>query len=159
MILQDEHGNYTATNARASEIIELARKIIRSQLAHGPALTNPRLCRDYLALHFADQLSEVFTVIFLDNRHSVIAIEDLFFGTIDGTSVHPREVVRKALEHNAAAVILSHNHPSGIPEPSQADKSLTDRLNAALKLIDVRVLDHIVIGGVDSVSFAEKGFI
>jgi DNA repair protein RadC len=97
--------------------------------------------------------------LFLDNRHRVISFDQMFTGTIDGASVHPREVVKRALQHNAAAVILTHNHPSGIAEPSRADISLTRRLTDSLALIDVRVLDHIVVGGVETVSFAERGLI
>ncbi len=103
----------------------------------------------------SEKLQEVFAIVFLDNRHRVIAYEELFYGTIDGASVHPREIVRKALEHNAAAVILAHNHPSGIAEPSTADERLTSRVREALGLIDVRVLDHIIVGGDTTYSFAE----
>ena len=102
---------------------------------------------------------EVFASLFLDNRHQVIEYEELFTGTIDGASVHPREVVKRALYHNAAAVIFAHNHPSGVAEPSKADRSITSRLTAALALIDVRVLDHFVIGDGEVVSFAERGWV
>jgi len=102
---------------------------------------------------------EVFAVLFLDNRHRVLAFEELFRGTIDGASVHPREVVRRALHYNAAALILAHNHPSGVSEPSSADRRITERLQAALALIDVRVLDHIVVGHGEFTSFAERGLL
>ena len=102
---------------------------------------------------------EVFAALFLDTRHRVICFEELFSGTIDGASVHPREVVRRALAHNAAAVILSHNHPSGVAEPSDADRRVTERLRDALSLVDVRVLDHIVVGDRETASFAERGWL
>jgi DNA repair protein RadC len=120
-------------------VIERALTILREQLA----------AREH----------EVFICIFLDNPHRVIAMDEMFRGTIDGASVHPREVVKCALQHNAAAVILAHNHPSGVPEPSRADISLTRRLSEALALIDVRVLDHFIVGGSELVSFAERGLI
>ena len=123
--------------------------------AHEPrgdaAATSPR--------GFAPTPFEVFACLFLDNRHRVLAFEALFRGTFDGVSVHPREVVRCAIRHNAAAVILCHNHPSGIPEPSHADRILTDRLVAALELVEVRVLDHLVIGDGACVSFSERGLL
>jgi len=110
-------------------------------------------------LHLAKREREVFAVMFLDNRHRLLAYEELFFGTIDGASVHPREVVKAALAHNAAAVILSHNHPSGVAEPSQADQRITQRLKDALGLVDVRVLDHLIVGEGEPVSFAERGLL
>jgi len=121
--------------------------------------TPPEAVADYLVVHYSEKPSEVFTCLFLDNRHGLIAAEDLFHGTIDGTSVHPREIVRCCLELNAAAVILAHNHPSGNSAPSQADQRITDRVKEALALADVRVLDHFVIGGGDAYSFAEHGLL
>ena len=115
--------------------------------------------RRYLTARLRHQPHEVFAVLFLDTRHRVIAYEELFHGTIDGTSVHPRQVVKRALHHNAAALILAHNHPSGVAEPSRADESITLRLKEALALIDVRVIDHFVIGDGQSVSFAERGLL
>jgi DNA repair protein RadC len=112
-----------------------------------------------LQLRLAEQKNEVFGAIFLSNRHAIIATEELFYGTIDGTSVHPRVVVQKAMEHNAAVVIFYHNHPSGVAEPSQADQRITQRLVDALKLVEVRVLDHIVVTAEESVSLAERGWI
>jgi DNA repair protein RadC len=102
---------------------------------------------------------EVFGCLFLDNRHRLIALEEMFLGTIDGASVHPREVVKRALKLNAAAVILAHNHPSGVAEPSQADELITARIRDALALVDIRVLDHLVVGGTTVTSFAERGLI
>jgi len=121
-------------------------------------LSSPEDTRAFLVLQLRDNPSEVFAALFLDNRHRVIAFEELFHGTIDGASVHPREVVKRSLYHNAAALILAHNHPSGMAEPSQADQRITQRLKEALALVDVRVLDHIVIGD-KLVSFAERGLL
>ena len=139
--------------------MEMARRHLQEQLQREDSLENPEATRRFLSSRLRHLPHEVFACLFLDNRHRVIVFEELFRGTIDGASVHPREVVRRALQHNAAAVILSHNHPSGVAEPSRADIQLTRRLTAALALIDVRVLDHIVIGDGDGVSFAERGLI
>lgn len=121
---------------------------------HSPAST-----KEFLADRLADKPYEVFCCLFMDNRHRVIAFEELFRGTIDQTMVHPREIIRVVLAHNAAAVILAHNHPSGHPDPSDADQTLTRRIKSALDMIDVRVLDHIVVGSDGSVSLAERGLI
>ena len=147
------------TGLSDDEIVRHALNILNARMLKMDFITSPDVTMDYLKLHYANHTSEVFTLTLLDNRHGVIACVDLFHGTIDGCSVHPREIVKCALTHNAAAVILSHNHPSGNPDPSNADKQLTKRLTDALALIDVRVLDHIVIGGADSFSFAEHGLI
>ena len=124
-------------------------------------LTSPEATRDYLKLALTEKQWEVFGAVFLDNRHRVIAYEELFRGTIDGASVYPREVVRAAIAHNAAAVIFAHNHPSGVNQPSQADHRITSRLKESLALIDVRVLDHMIVGGPDTqpYSFAENGML
>ena len=144
-------------------IIEQAIKLIQSKLkTPGKALTSPNLVRDYLVLHLAQFEEEHFSLVLLDTQHRVIGFENIFRGTIDGASVYPREVVKIALAYNAAAVILAHNHPSGNPEPSNADIQLTKRLKESLALIDVRVLDHIIVGGcsqTQTVSFAERGLI
>lgn len=138
--------------------LELSRRWLKEKLQRGDPLTDPDAVRYYLSARLRDLKAEKFCVLFLDTRHRVIAIEDLFNGTIDGASVHPREVVRRCLSHNAAAVIFAHNHPSGVPEPSPADERITQKLKDALQLIDVRVLDHFVVG--DSVvSFAERGLL
>ena len=123
------------------------------------ALTSPEATRDYLRLRLAGVPYEVFAVLLLDNRHRVIRYEELFRGTIDGASVHPREVVRRVMETNAAAVIFAHNHPSGVAEPSQADLRITQRLKDALALIEVRVLDHFIVGEGRGTSLAERGLI
>lgn len=144
-------------------IIQQAIKLIQSRLkTPGEALTSPDLVRQYLILHLAQFEEEHFSLVLLDQRHRVIGFENIFRGTIDGASVYPREVVKTVLAHNAAAVILAHNHPSGNPEPSSADITLTKRLQEALALIDVRVLDHIIVGGCSqtlTTSFAERGLL
>lgn len=140
-------------------LIERARRILRKRARRSNCLSSPDTVKDYLTISLSPYEHEVFVVIFLDNRHRVIHIEEMFRGTIDGASVHPREVVKAALKHNAAALIVAHNHPSGVAEPSQADHRITERLKSALALVDVRVLDHFVISGGEHVSFAERGLI
>ena len=122
-------------------------------------VTSPADTRNYLSLRLAEREAEVFCVMFLTNRHRVIAFEEMFQGTIDGASVHPREVVKAALRLNAAAVILAHNHPSGVAEPSRSDEAITRRLTDALALVDVRVLDHLIVGGSEITSLAERGLV
>lgn len=139
--------------------LELGRRYLEQTLKRDNPLNSPEMTRHFLMSRLRAYPYEVFACLFLDNRHRVIAFEELFTGTIDGASVHPREVVRRSLAHNAAAVIFAHNHPSGIAEPSQADKHITRRLTEALGLIDIRVLDHFVIGDGESVSFAERGLL
>jgi DNA repair protein RadC len=139
--------------------LEMARRHLREQLDRGDAITSPEDTRRYIAAHLRDRRQEVFACLFLDNRHRVIRFEELFYGTIDGAGVHPREVVKRALAHNCAALILAHNHPSGVAEPSAADRHITERLQAALSLVDVRVLDHIIVGDGPPVSMAERGLL
>lgn len=139
--------------------LELGRRYLLADLKRGVALHNPDCTRRYLSACLRGYPYEVFACLFLDNRHRVIEYEALFRGTLTGASVHPREVVKAALAHNAAAVILAHNHPSGVAEPSQADRQLTQRLREALALVDIRVLDHLVIGDRGAVSFAERGLL
>lgn len=141
------------------EVIHEALCILARRINAGPALANPNATRDYLAMRLGGLEHEVFCCLFLDNRNRVIACEELFRGTVDGASVHPREVVKRTLVHNAAAVIFAHNHPSGVAEPSQADELITRRLKDALSLIDVRVLDHLVVAGAHVESFAERGLL
>lgn len=156
--LQEDTGLYLAVRPLTQEeILEQARHIVGRKLAHGTRLSDPSASKRYLMIQLAELEHEVFACIFLDNRHRVIAYEEMFRGTIDGATVHPREVVKSALGHNAAALIFAHNHPSGEPEPSQADLHLTRRLKEALSLVDIRVLDHLVVGGQGVVSFAERG--
>ena len=139
--------------------LELARRHYAELMQAGPALANPRATREFLRARLRDRDHEVFCCLFLDNRHRVICFEEVFRGTLDGASVHPRDVVKLALARNAAAVILAHNHPSGVAEPSQADELITARLRDALGLVDIRVLDHIVVGDAACVSFAERGLL
>jgi DNA repair protein RadC len=140
-------------------LITLAMKVLAIKHRAGRALSKPEETRNYLRLRLADYRNEVFGCLFLDNRHRIIAVRELFQGTIDGASVHPRVVVQQAMEVNAAAMVFFHNHPSGVAEPSRADEMLTRRLSEALALVDVRVLDHFVVSGGESVSFAERGLI
>lgn len=139
-------------------IINQAIDILNKSIKRGDALCSPQQTRDYLTLQLKQEMSEVFAVLFLDNRNRVISFDKMFHGTIDGASVYPREVVRRALQHNAAAVILTHNHPSGVAEPSMADEQITKRLKEALSIIDIRVLDHFIVGD-EIVSFAERGIL
>lgn len=142
-----------------SDILDWANRILESRFQRSDYLCNPGVTKDYLRSTLAHKKREVFAVVFLDNQHAVIGLEILFYGTIDGASVYPREIVKAALDHNAAAVILAHNHPSGMAEPSAADHRITERIVDALKTVDIRVLDHVIIGGNTSVSFAERGLI
>ncbi|HMM65553.1 MAG TPA: DNA repair protein RadC [Dokdonella sp.] len=144
---------------RLQAALEIGRRYLDSELREAEALTDPGASARYLKSRLAAYPYEVFACLFLDNRHRVIAFEELFRGTIDGASVHPREVVRHCLAHNAAAVILAHNHPSGVAEPSAADRAITLRLRDALALVDVRVLDHFVIGAGVPTSLARRGWI
>lgn len=152
-------GLGNAKYAQLQAVLEMARRHLSAAMKAGDLLTSPDLVRQYLSAQLRHQPREVFAVLFLDNQNRLIIYEELFFGTIDGASVYPREVVRRALMHNAAAVILAHNHPSGVAEPSQADERITRRLISALELIDVRVLDHMVVGDAEVISFAERGLI
>ena len=137
----------------------MSRRCLAEPLKRGMSLDGPTAVMELLRARLRDRPYEVFCCLFLDNRHRVIRLEELFRGTIDGASVHPREVVRQALACNAAAVILAHNHPSGVAEPSQADELITRRLRSALALVDIRILDHLVIGDGRAVSFAERGLL
>jgi DNA repair protein RadC len=139
-------------------VVEMSRRYLEEKMRRGDVLTDASAVEDYLKLKLRNYPYEVFCCVFLDNKHRVIEFEELFQGTIDSASVHPREVIRRVIHHNAAAVIFSHNHPSGIAEPSQADLHITERLKQALSLIDVRVLDHFIVGD-DVVSFAQRGLI
>ncbi|MEE9383203.1 MAG: DNA repair protein RadC [Nannocystaceae bacterium] len=154
-------GSQPTTPTQAGDtIIEAAHAILQKRLREpGRAITNPGDTRRFVALELAEEKAEIFSAIWLDNRHRLIAFERMFNGTVNGASVHPRELVRRAIELNAAAVIVAHNHPSGEAEPSAADRAITKRLQDAFQLIDVRVLDHIVVGGVDTVSFAERDWL
>lgn len=139
--------------------MELARRQALEGLADGDVLSSPAQTRRFLQHHLGSRNREVFTCIFLDNQHRVLRCEDLFLGTLDGAAVYPREVVVRALQYRAGAVIFAHNHPSGVAEPSSADRRITERLCAALGLLDIRVLDHIIVGRGQEYSFAEAGLL
>jgi DNA repair protein RadC len=140
-------------------VLEMAKRALGEEIKRTDALASPQAVRDYLKLTFSRLPHEVFVVVFLTSQNRVIAVDELFRGSLTQTSVYPREVVKRALAHNAASVILAHNHPSGEPTPSQADQQLTRALAAALALIDVRVLDHFVVAPGASLSFAEQGLL
>ncbi len=142
-----------------SSLKELSGRYLQEKLRPGSVIQSPADSQHYLIAKLRDKPQEVFCALFLDNRHRVLAFEELFFGTIDATTVYPREILRKALYRNAAAVILAHNHPSGVAEPSAADQSITRRVRDALDLIDVRLLDHFVIGDGSCVSLAARGML
>lgn len=148
-----------ARYAELQAALELARRHYQEALETGPGINSPRATREFLVARLRDRPYEVFCCLHLDNRHRLIAFDELFRGTIDGASVHPREVVKQALARNAAAVILAHNHPSGVAEPSQADELITQRLKESLALVDIRLLDHLVVGDGTCMSFAEKGLL
>lgn len=153
------HGLGNAKYAQLQAVLEMARRHLQETLERGDALTSPAATRQYLAARLRDLDHEVFACLFLDTRNRVIRYEELFRGTLDGASVHPREVVKRALGLNAAAIIFAHNHPSGVAEPSGADERITRRLRDALALVEIRVLDHIVVGEGKPVSFAERGLL
>jgi len=154
-----QHGIGPARYAALQAAVELARRYFREAMRIGPALDAPDAARAFLLAQLRDRPYEVFCCLYLDKRHRLIRFEELFRGTIDGAGVHPREVLRQTLLHNAAAVILAHNHPSGVLEPSQADEFITRRLREALALVDVRVLDHIIVGDGHCFSFSEHGLL
>lgn len=157
LFIQDTAGSYLP--AADDVIVKAAHAVTGKKFRRGATLTSPRAMIEFLTVRYAGLEHEVFIVIFLDTRHRLIAVEEMFRGTIDGASVHPREVVKATLRHNAAAVVFAHNHPSGNPEPSQADELITKRLQQAMSLIEVRVLDHIVIAHDFCTSFAERGLL
>ena len=158
--IADHNGNYTFPQPlHADQIVSLAASILESRLVRGDAYSKPADAGDYLRLQLGELEHEEFAVMFLDTRHRLISFDVMFTGTIDSASVHPREVVKRALQHNAAAIICAHNHPSGVAEPSAADQALTRRLKDALGLIDIRVLDHFVVSASEHVSMSERGMI
>jgi DNA repair protein RadC len=148
-----------AKRAELAAVLEIARRAAAQPLREAPVFDAPQKVKDYLALKLGRRAQEVFVVLFLDGQHRLIEAEEMFHGTLTQTSVYPREVVRRALHHNAGAVILAHNHPSGAAEPSRADEHLTQALKSALQLVDVRVLDHFVVGHGQVSSFAERGLL
>ena len=157
--LKETPGLGSAKLAQLQAALELARRALREGLSSRDALASPQAVRDYLRLTLARRDHEVFLVLLLDAQHRVVTSEELFRGTLTQTSVYPREVVKCALKHNAAAVIFAHNHPSGVAEPSHADEILTRSLKAALALVDVQVLDHFIVAGTRTMSFAERGLL
>jgi DNA repair protein RadC len=152
-------GMGPAKYAQLQAVLEMARRALAEELKSGDAMNSPKSVRDYLRLSLEGKKHEIFVGIFLDAQNRAIAAEELFNGTLTQTSVYPREVVKRALHHNAAAMIFAHNHPSGVAEPSQADEILTQSLKQALALVDVKVLDHFIVGGGTAMSFAERGLI
>jgi DNA repair protein RadC len=153
------HGLGDAKYAQLQAVLEMARRALGEEMRQGDALASPAAVRDYLRLALAGKAYEVFCVVFLDTQHRVLAVEELFRGTLTQTSVYPREVVKRALAHNAAALILAHNHPSGLAEPSRADETLTQTLKSALALVDVAIIDHFIVGNGCALSFAERGLL
>ncbi|MDH4275317.1 MAG: DNA repair protein RadC [Gammaproteobacteria bacterium] len=153
------HGLGTAKFVQLQAVLEMGRRHLHETLQRSDALQNPDDTRRYLTACLRDYPYEVFACLYLDQRHRVICFEELFRGTLDGAPVYPREVVKRALAHNAGAMIFAHNHPSGVAEPSRADEAVTQRLKNALALVDIRVLDHVVIGDGQCVSFAERGLL
>ena len=157
LLVRDAMGEYRL--ATGDEVLGAARQIISRRYRRGSAFSTPDAVRDYLRTKLAELEHEVFVALLLDSQHRLIEYVELFRGTLAQTSVYPREVVKVALLRNAAAIILAHNHPSGVPEPSRADELLTQSLKSALALIDVRVLDHFIVAGAETASFAERGLI
>ena len=157
--LKGVRGLGPAKRAELLAVMEIARRALAQPLAEAPVFEAPAQMKDYVALQLGGLEHEVFAVVFLDSQHRLLVMERLFRGTVNQTSVHPREVVRRALELNASAVVLAHNHPSGLAEPSRADEFVTQSLKSALQLVDVRVLDHLVVGRGQVVSFAERGLL
>ena len=157
--LEDFKGLGPAKRAQFAAAIELARRSLQEKLSQSAALTSPGAVRDFLRLKLASRKEEAFLCIWLDAQHKAIDIEQAFTGTLTQTSVYPREIVKSALRHNAAAVIFAHNHPSGVAEPSRSDELLTRDLREALSLVEVKVLDHFIVAGSQTVSFAERGLL
>ncbi|MFK7966541.1 MAG: DNA repair protein RadC [Burkholderiaceae bacterium] len=153
------HGLGPAKWAMLQASTELVRRSLKGEISKGDALSSPRAVRDYLTLWLRDRPSESFVALFLDNQNRLLSAEELFRGTLSQTAVYPREIVRRAIELNAGAVIFAHNHPSGLAEPSHADRLLTDALKTALSHLEIRVLDHLIIAGNKTMSFAEHGLL
>lgn len=153
------HGMGSSKYAQLQAIFEMSRRALVEQMQAKDILTSPQQVRDYLCLKLGGLVREVFVVLFLDAQNRVLAQEEMFSGTLTQTSVYPREVVKRALQHNAASVIFAHNHPSGMAEQSRSDELLTSALKQALALVDIRVLDHFVVAGNSTLSFAEKGLL
>jgi DNA repair protein RadC len=157
LLVRDVDGQYRP--ASSEEVLQQARRVLSHRVRRGATMSSPEAVKDYLRVQLGVLEHEVFCVIFLDAQHRIVALKEMFRGTVTQTSVYPREVVKESLAVNAAAVILAHNHPSGVAEPSRADEFLTQSLRQALALVDVRVLDHLVVAGADVTSFAELGLV
>lgn len=157
LLVRDAQGRYLP--ATTDQILEAARQVVDQKMVRGTAFTSPVVVKEYLTAKLAGFDVEVFAVLFLDSQHRLIEYVEMSQGTLNQTSVYPREVVKAALHRHAAAVIVAHNHPSGNPEPSEAGKALTRHLKKALALVDVRTLDHIIVAGQETVSFAELGLL
>jgi DNA repair protein RadC len=160
-VLRDSASTFEAQGplAKVAAALELATRVSLIEIAEKPLMRNPTMVKDYLIMALSKLEYEVFQVIYLDNQHCLISSEEAFRGTVNQTAVYPREIVKRALELNAAAVIVSHNHPSGNPEPSNSDHLLTKHLKDALQMVEVRFLDHIIVAGKTTLSFAERGLI
>lgn len=157
--LLQQPGIGVAKYAKLAAALEMSKRYLKSGLDRGENINDPTITKQFLLLKMRHYVREVFACLFLDNQHRLITFEELFYGTIDGASVYPREVLRRSLEVNAAAVIFAHNHPSGIAEPSAADRRITERLKSALDLVEIRVLDHLIVGDTEVTSFAELGLL
>jgi len=157
LLVRDVAGAYRP--AAADEVLQAAQRVLGQQMRGREVLTSPQVVRDFLRVRLGGLEHEVFAVLMLDAQHRLIEYVELFRGTVTQTSVYPREVVKESLTRNAAALILVHNHPSGVAEPSRADEHLTQTLKAALSLVDVRVLDHLIVAGSDVLSFSERGLL
>ena len=157
LMVRDAQGRYLL--ATADQILEAARHAIEQKMQRGASFSSPAAVKEYLRAKLAGFEHEVFAVLFLDTQHRLIEYAEMFRGTIDSASVYPRELVKEALRLNAAAVIVSHNHPSGNSEPSAADKAMTSQLRQALALVDIRTLDHVIVAGTRTTSFAERGLL
>ncbi|OUR86775.1 hypothetical protein A9Q81_28070 [Gammaproteobacteria bacterium 42_54_T18] len=153
------HGMGPAKYVQLQAALEVGKRYLEKSIDAGDAITSPEKIKQFLKAKMRAYRHEVFSCVYLDNQHRILDYKELFYGTIDGASVYPREVVKQTLASNAAAVIFAHNHPSGIAEPSQSDQQITERLVKALNLVDVRVLDHMIVGDDEVVSFAERGLL
>lgn len=158
-IIEVNGPSTTARELSQDEVIDMAKGLLAARCSRNTEISSAKDVKDYLLTALGTQEQEVFAGMFLDQRHRLISFDILFYGTLGGTAVYPREVVKRAFLYNAAAVIFAHNHPSGVADPSRADELLTKRLVEALQLIEVRVLDHIVVAGGGTVSFAERGLL
>jgi DNA repair protein RadC len=157
LLVREAQGGYRSANAE--EVIAAARRVLSARVRRGSSLDSPEAVKTYLTVLMGALEHEVFTVLFVDAQHRLIAVREMFRGTLSQTSVYPREVIKEALALNAGAVFLVHNHPSGVGEPSRADEFLTKQLQAALALVDVRVLDHFIVAGDQVTSFAQRGLL